>query len=414
MRYPRLLKPSVEAACQDTPVVLLNGARQTGKTTLAKEIYASHGNGNYFTLDDPTTLLAAKSDPTGFIQNLPEQVILDEVQQCPDLFPAIKISVDNNRIPGRFLLTGSANILLLPKLSESLAGRMETITLWPLSHCELANGVSSGIVDDLFVGDLHSRTYPSMTRDSLIRRIVVGGFPEPVQREQDARRQKWFASYLTTILQKDIRDLANIDGLSSLPTLLGLLASRSSNILNVSEVSNALSMPYATITRYITLLEATFLVERIPAWSGNLGARFVKTPKVLLTDTGLACHLLGLDAQRLGRDGVSLGMLVESMVTMELKKQASWSRLTPSIYHWRSQARQEVDIVLESSNGDIVGVEVKTAAVVNIADFRGLKAMQDAIGAQFIRGILFYNGESLVPFGENLYAVPISALWNGL
>ena len=197
MHYPRLLKPSVEAACKDTHVVLINGARQTGKTTLAKEIYASHDIGSYFTLDDPTTLVAAKSDPTGFIQNLPERVILDEVQQCPELFPAIKLSVDNNRVPGRFLLTGSANILLLPKLSESLAGRMETITLWPLSQCELANGVSPGIVDGLFVGDLPSRTYPSTTRDSLIQRIVVGGFPEPVQREQDARRQRWFASYLT-------------------------------------------------------------------------------------------------------------------------------------------------------------------------------------------------------------------------
>jgi predicted AAA+ superfamily ATPase len=414
MHYPRLLKPSVEAACEDTPVVLINGARQTGKTTLAKEIYASHGNGNYFTLDDPTTLVAAKSDPMGFIQNLPERVILDEVQQCPELFPAIKLGVDNNRIPGRFLLTGSANILLLPKLSESLAGRMETITLWPLSQCELACGLSVGIVDELFEGELASRTYPSMTRESLIQRIVVGGFPEPVQREQATRRQRWFASYITTILQKDIRDLANIDGLSSLPTLLGLLASRSSNILNVSEVSNALSMPYATISRYITLLEATFLVERIPAWSGNLGARFVKTPKVLVTDTGLACHLLGLDAERLGRDGVVLGMLVESMVTMELKKQSAWSRIAPSIFHWRTQARQEVDIVLESSNGDIVGVEVKTAAVVNIADFRGLRAMQEAVGAKFIRGILFYSGETLVPFGENLYAVPISSLWAGL
>ena len=414
MYYNRLLKPNVKAACDDTPVVLINGARQTGKTTLAKDVYASHGGDSYFTLDDPTTLMAAKSDPIGFIQNLPERVILDEVQQCPELFPAIKLSVDNNRSPGRFLLTGSANILLLPNLSESLAGRIETVTLWPLSQCELACGTSLGIVDDLFEGDLASRTYTSTTHNSLIQRIVIGGFPEPVQREQPKRRHRWFASYITTILQKDIRDLANIDGLSSLPTLLGLLASRSSNILNVSDVSSTLSMPYATITRYITLLEATFLVERIPAWSGNLGARFVKTPKVVVTDTGLACHLLGLDAKRLERDGVVLGMLVESMVTMELKKQAAWSRTEPSVHHWRTQARQEVDIILESLNGDVVGVEVKTAAVVNIADFRALKALQEAVGDRFMRGILFYSGDALVPFGENLYAVPISTLWDGL
>ena len=197
MLYPRHLKPLIEAACLDTPVVLVNGARQTGKTTLARQVLGEEAEGTYLTLDDATTLATAKADPTGFIQNLPERVILDEVQHCPELFPAIKISVDNNRKPGRFLLTGSANILLLPKLSESLAGRMEVLTLWPLSQSELERGDSIGIVDALFGEEFTTRTLAATSRDELIQRILLGGYPEPVQRVNEARRRKWFASYLT-------------------------------------------------------------------------------------------------------------------------------------------------------------------------------------------------------------------------
>ena len=414
MLYPRHLKPLIEAACQDTPVVLVNGARQTGKTTLAREVLGAGAEGTYLTLDDATTLATAKADPTGFIQNLPERVILDEVQHCPELFPAIKVSVDNNRKPGRFLLTGSANILLLPKLSESLAGRMEVLTLWPLSQSELEVGGTDGIVDALFEAELTVRTLPAFPREELIRRILLGGYPEPVQRLNEARRRQWFASYLTTILQRDIRDLANIDGITSIPTLLGLLASRTSNLLNITELSSTLAMPYATVHRYLALLEATFLVGRLPAWSGNLGARLVKTPKIVMSDTGLACHLLGLDAKRLDRDGVTLGMLLETLVVMELKKQAGWSELAPALFHWRTQTRQEVDLVLETRSGDVVGVEVKAASTVNPADFKGLRALQEALGTRFIRGVLFYSGETLLPFGEGLYAVPLSALWHGL
>lgn len=413
MQFPRFLQPQLEAACQDTPVLLINGARQTGKTTLVRQIPAGESERTYVTLDDATTLATAKADPRGFIENLPESVVIDEVQHCPELFPAIKISVDNHRKPGRFLLTGSANVLLLPKLSESLAGRMEIQTLWPLSQVEMA-GSAPGIIDALFGAPLLTQTLPALPREELIQRILTGGYPEPVQRSSDARRAPWFAAYLTTILQRDVRDLANIDGLTHLPTLLGLLAARTANLLNVTELSSTLGMPYTTVYRYLALLEATFLMVRLPAWSGNLGARLVKTPKILMNDTGLACHLMGVDARRLERDGVLLGALVENFVAMELRKQASWSASLPSLFHWRTQSRQEVDLVLETRAGDVVGVEVKSAATVNLADFRGLRSLQEALGSRFVRGVLFYSGDTILPFGEGLYAVPLSSLWRGI
>ena len=412
MLYPRRLTPLLEAACLDTPVVLVNGARQTGKTTLVQELREETSPRTYLTLDDSVTLATARADPQGFVQNLPERVVLDEVQHCPELFRAIKLQVDRNRAPGRFVLTGSANILLLPKLSESLAGRIEILTLWPLAQVELAGEKSHGIVDALFGESLVTRTLPATPRAELIQRILRGGYPEPLLRASEARRRQWFSSYVTTILQRDIRDLANIEGLTSLPSLLGLLAARPSSLLNITQLASALSMPYATVYRYLSLLEATFLVERLPAWSGNLGARLVKTPKVLLTDTGLACHLLELSEKRLEQDGALLGGLLESFVAMELKKQATWSERQPSLYHWRTQARQEVDIALETRSGEVVGIEVKAAGSVNLADFRGLRTMQESLGSRFVRGVLFYSGENLLPFGEGLFAVPLSMLWS--
>jgi len=278
----------------------------------------------------------------------------------------------------------------------------------------LERGAASGIVDALFGAPLLTQTLPALPREELIQRILTGGYPEPVQRSAGARRAAWFAAYLTTILQRDVREMANIDGLAHLPTLLGLLAARTANLLNVTELSSTLRMPYTTVYRYLTLLEATFLLVRLPAWSGNLGARLVKTPKILLSDTGLARHLMGVDARRLEHDGVLRGALVENFVAMELHKQLSWSASQPSLFHWRRPSRQDVDIVLETRSGDVVGVEVKSASSVNLADFRGLRALQEALDSRFVRGVLFYSGETILPFGEGLYAVPLSALWCGI
>ena len=410
--------PGLRAALADTPVVLLHGARQTGKTTLTQTIAGGKPPRRYLTLDDPTVLAAAGSDPAGFIGGLEGSVVIDEVQHAPGLFPAIKAEVDRRRTSGRFLLTGSANVLLVPKLSESLAGRLQLITLWPLSQGEI-EGRTEGFIDAAFAakfapkfaGRDSSATKGSKNGVPLLDRIVRGGYPEPIARPSGARRSAWYGSYLTTILQRDVRDLANIEGLADFPRLLSLIASRTSGLLNFADLSRGLSMSQSTLKRYFSLLEATFLVVTLPAWSGNLGLRLTKAPKVMLADTGLACHLLGLDPARLKSDGNARGSLLENFVAMELVKQAGWSELEPKLFHFRTPSGREVDLVLEVPGGRVVGIEVKSSSGVNSDDFAGLRTLRETAGEKFVRGIVLYDGAEIVPFEKDLVAVPISALW---
>lgn len=409
--YRRFLTHPLTDALADSPVVLINGARQTGKTTLVQSL-APTRFATYFTLDDLGVLSAARSDPQGFIAGLSGSVILDEVQRAPELFPALKAAVDRQRTPGRFLLTGSANVLLLPKLSESLAGRMEVLTLWPLAQAELV-GSAANLVDTLFSEQMPTgQDLPALAQDDLIRRLLGGGYPEPLTRSTPVRRRAWFNSYLTTILQRDVRDLANIEGLTELPRLLALLASRTGALLNQADVSRSAGLPYTTLLRYMTLLEATFLVQTLPAWSGNLGLRLVKAPKVLLTDTGLAANLLGLSTERLEQDGTLRGHLLETFVAMEIRKLSGWSRTQPNLFHWRTAAQQEVDLLLEDTSGRLVGIEVKASGTVTSSDFKGLRALQELTGNRFYRGVVLYTGGQVIPFGERLHAVPLSSLWN--
>jgi len=285
---------SLAEAMADTPVVLINGARQTGKSTLAKWYTENISGGRYLTLDDATVLAAATQDPAGFLSGLDGPVVLDEIQHAPGLFPAVKAEVDRDRRPGRFLLTGSADVLLLPDLSESLAGRMEILTLWPFSDGEMMESNAS-FIDQVFSENSVSSPQSPESRQELLQRIIIGGFPEVVSRKDARRRNAWFGSYITTILQRDVRDLANIEHLTLLPRLLSLLATRSSCLLNYSELSRSLALPQSTLKRYMALLETTFLVQLLPPWSANLGKRLVKSPKIMLCDTGLMAYLLGMD-----------------------------------------------------------------------------------------------------------------------
>lgn len=392
----------------DTPVVLLNGARQTGKTTLAQELAAVPGF-QYFTLDDAATLGLAAGDPSGFIRNLTGPVVIDEIQKAPELFPAIKLAVDKDRRPGRFLLTGSANVMTLPRLSESLAGRMEIIPLFPFSAGELA-GHHEGFVKRLFDGTI-GKAKPTCVKDDLAARLVRGGFPEAIQRTDDERRGAWFASYISTILQRDVRDLARVDGLHALPNLLKLLAARTSGLLNLADVSRDAGLPHTTLTRYLVLLETVFLVHRLPAWSPNLGKRLVKSAKLHLVDTGLACHLLGTDAKRLHDDRSLLGRMLETFVVGDLRKQLSWADPRTTFYHFRTATGSEVDAVLEKPDGSAAGVEVKSGATVGASDFAALQELRDQLGKKFIAGVVLYTGDNLIPFGDKLWLVPLPVLW---
>jgi hypothetical protein len=404
----RNIAPSIQSAMADTPVVLLNGARQTGKTTLARAIAEKTG-AEYFTLDDSATLALAAGDPAGFIRNLNGPVVLDEIQRAPDLFPAIKVSVDKNRRPGRFLLTGSANVMTLPRLSESLAGRMEVIPLFPFSTGELA-GTREKFVTRLFDGTI-AKTKLTSTQHDLAARVIRGGYPEAVQRKAEDRRSAWFASYISTILQRDVRDLARVDALHQLPNLLKLLAARTSGLMNLADIGRDAGLPHTTLTRYLALLETVFLVHRLPAWSPNLGKRLVKAPKLHLIDTGLACHLIGADVRRISEDRALLGRMMETFVVGELRKQLSWMAPHTSLYHFRTATGSEADVVLEKSDGSVAGVEIKASATVTASDFTALQALRDQLGKRFQAGIVLYLGDNVVPFGDKLWLVPLPALW---
>jgi uncharacterized protein len=406
---PRNLAPVLQEALSDRPVVLVNGARQVGKSTLVQS-QADGERAQYLTLDDATVLAAVARDPGGFVAGLDGPVILDEIQREPRLFPAIKMAVDRDRRPGRFLLTGSADVFLLPTVSESLAGRMEILTLWPLSQGELA-GVREDFVDALFAPEPPSAALPPLDRAELFRRVVQGGFPELAGRIAAPRHRAWFRSYVTTILQRDVRDLSNIDDLSALPRLLTLLAARATTLLNYSELSRSAGIPATTLKRYFLLLEATFLLQTLPAWSANLSRRLVKSPKILLADSGLLASLLGIDGERLDEEPRLVGPLLENFALLEIRKQIGWSRSQPRMFHYRTQAGQEVDLLLEDDRGRVAGIEVKAGGTVQEKDVRVLLDLAETLGKKFTRGVVLYTGDRVVPFSEKVLAVPIQALW---
>ena len=346
--YRRNLREAVITALSDTPAVFLQGPRQAGKSTLAQKIAGSDHPAQYLSLDDAAVLSAAKEDPQGFVSGFSGPVVLDEVQRVPELFPAIKREIDKHREPGKFLLTGSANVLLLPKISESLAGRLEILTLWPLSQGELTDH-TEGFIDKMFGSSLPAVAPRNEDRASIMTRVRTGGYPEVVARNDRERQQAWFGSYVTTILQRDIRDLASIDALADVSRLLLILAASTSRVLNFSDLSRGTSVPLTTLRRYTRLLEATFLLQQLPAWYRNLGKRLVKTAKLLLNDSGLAAHLVGVDDSRLLTDPHAGGQILETFATMELLKQIGWCKAKPRLFHYRTHSQREVDVVLELS-----------------------------------------------------------------
>lgn len=409
--YRRLILNNILEALTDTPVIFLRGARQTGKSTLVQMIAGDPYPARYLTLDNAGTLSAAGADPSGFIAGIEKPVVIDEAQRIPEIFLAIKEDVDRHRHPGRYILTGSADILTVPKVADALVGRMEILTLWPLSIAEI-DGDTENIIDACFSPDYtrHPFNHPPI---DLFARMITGGFPEPLQRSSHRRRQAWFDAYISTLLDRDIRALSHIQDLTAVPRLLKLIASRAATLHNQSEISRSSGIPNSTLTRYMTLLKATFLVQELPAWSTNLGKRLVKSPKLMMVDSGLACALLGIDKKRLQQGGETVGRLFENFVAIELFKHASWSHKQVRLYHFRSRLGQEVDLVVEDNQGRIVGIEVKLSATPSPKDFAGLRTLRHHLKQKFVRGILIYTGNDLVPFDKNLHAIPIRHFLGG-
>lgn len=407
--YPRHVERHLVEALADSPAVLIHGPRQCGKTTLARLVGASRGY-RYITFDDDVVRDAARDDPLGFAAGLPERVILDEVQRVPSLFTALKMEIDRRRAPGRFLLTGSTHVLLVPRLSESLAGRLQTLRLHPLAQCELEQR-GSDFLDALFAGGFAvERT--TRLGERLPERITAGGYPAALARPPGRRRANWYHGHVDALVQRDVRDLASIRRLEILPRLLATAASQTARMFSVSDLAAPFEVSRPTIRDYATLLERVFLVERLPAWHSNRLNRLVKRPKLHLCDTGIASALLGMDGPALAYDRTLFGQLLETFVYQELRRQASWHDVRMSFHYFRDKDGAEVDIVIEGGASGTAGVEVKASGTVRAADFRGLRKLRGALGDRFASGVVLYDGEATVPFGDRLHAVPLRRLFD--
>ena len=404
--YKRFVEGRASEALSDTPVVLIVGPRRAGKTTLVRKMEET--NRTYITLDDQTVLDAAQADPVGFIRGL-DQATIDEIQRAPELLLAIKKSVDEDYRPGRFLLTGSANVLTLPRVADSLAGRMETIQMLPLARAEI-EGVKPTFLEHLFDGQFQAIP-DAIVGDDLVKLVLLGGFPEAIGRETERRRQDWARSYLTSILTRDLRDIADVEKLTELPKFVRLLAEHSGQLVNYSQFGSAINVSHKTGQRYVGLLEQVFLVSTLQPWYTNALKRIAKTAKLHFLDTGLLATTRGLTFDKVKADRGLIGALLETFVFSEVLKLMTASDMRLSPYHFRDQQMREVDIVLERDDGMIVGVEVKASATVRSSDFGGLRTLAEACGKRFAYGVVLYDSTDVVPFGDRFAAAPLSSLW---
>lgn len=404
--YARFLEQHLRAALSDTPVVLIEGPRRAGKTTLVRSL--EDRTRSYVTLDDRTVLAAAQDDPVGFVRGL-DCAIIDEVQRAPEILLAIKKSIDEDYRPGRFLLTGSANVLTLPRVADSLAGRMEILRLLPLAQAEL-RGHPATFLSALFSGRFLPPAAP-VVGDSLISLVMAGSYAEALQRNSERRRRDWLRAYLNSVLSRDLRDIAEIEKLTELPRFVRVLAQQSAQLVNFSQLGNSIDINYKTAQRYLGLLEQLFLVSSQPPWYRNRLKRVIKTPKLHFMDSGLLAMLSGVTLDRVERDRGVFGPLLESFVFAEISKLASCDRDVFELHHFRDHAGHEVDLVLEREDGQLAGLEIKASASVSGRDFAGLRKLAALSDDAFAFGVVLYDGESVVPFGDKLAAVPISCLW---
>lgn len=405
---PRHVASAVGEALLDTRVVLVNGARQSGKTTLVR-VVAEGRSATWRSLDQLAMRTAATADPAGFVDGKGPMVI-DEIQRVPELLLAIKQEVDTHPAPGRFLLTGSARVLGLRGLPDALPGRMETIELWPFAQGEI-DGRPDRFVDAAFALGPDLRHDSDITRRQYAERLVRGGFPEAVAREVPRRRERFLNSYASDLMAREVAELSEIERTAEMRILMRLLAARSGQLLVAASLGNAARLPARTIGRYLGLLEEVFLIKRVPAWSRNLNTRATGTPKVAMVDSGVAANLLGFDAERLLEPGSPFGQLLEGFVAMELARQLTWSEELADLYHYRTRDQVEVDVVLENRRGQVVGIEVKASSTVRAEDFRGLHHLKTRLGSDFVVGVVFYTGQHSLAFGDRMRAMPVSALW---
>lgn len=404
---PRRIEPRIAEALLDTPVVLLAGPRQAGKTTLVRHIAAQQGL-RYLTLDDGLTLLSAREDPVGMVRSL-DRAVIDEIQRAPQLLLAIKKSVDEDRRPGRFLLTGSANLMALPTVADSLAGRMETLSLLPLSQSEMALRQANWI-DQAFAGSILQASTPAVG-EALVERVLRGGYPEAVARPAGRRRTTWARQYIDALIERDVRDIAHIDKLDQLPRFLRALAHTAGQMCNYTQLGAQVGLDGKTALRYCGVFEQMYLLQRIDVWARNRLSRVVKTAKLQFLDAGLLASLLDLTAQEVAQDRTRFGNVLETFVFGELLKHSTTAQDDYRLMYYRDADKFKVDVVIENAAGQLVGVEVKAAATVKASDLRGLKKWAALAGPQFRLGVVLYDGTETLPLGDGLWAAPLSSLW---
>jgi predicted AAA+ superfamily ATPase len=404
----RNITEKLQRALKIYPVVLIGGARQVGKTTLVKNVLANQGY-SYYTLDDRSTLLFAQRDPQGFIENLVGPVVIDEIQRVPELLLAIKHVSDHDPKAGRFVITGSANPMLLPSVADSLRGRIAILDVNPFSQGEFL-GIKDDFLRYAFLENNFEQISKKINLETYRKDIVFrGGYPNQILANEDDRVD-WFKNYTDIVLVKDLEDISNIQNIRDFQSLMSLLIARVGNLLNVSEVARDGRMSATTVHRYIGLLEALYLVNSQKNWSNNLSTRVIKSPKIYFNDTGLLTSLLDMSVEKIFMSNY-WGAVLENFIFMELQKQLTWSLIDAKLLHFRTTSGIEVDIVAEKRDGTIVGIEIKAASSVLPNDLKGLKYLQEKVGDKFRRGIIFYTGKQFLSFGNNLYAVPLPALW---
>ena len=407
--YARYVHKKILTALTDTPVIIVVGPRQSGKTTLVKQIMDD--DWSYITLDDINQLQFAKNDPVGFIrQCTAKHVIIDEVQRVPELMLPIKQAIDENRLPGRFLLTGPANALVLPRVADSLAGRLEIISLLPLTQCEI-RGTPSTFLNTIFFGKA-PESREIRIREQLISHVISGGFPEALQRTEDTRRIAWYNQYIFSIVQKDMKDLGQIEYLDVVPKLIQIMCNQAGQLVNYTAVGNLLGLSRQTIIKYLQLLEQLFIFQELPAWHRNQNKRLIKTPKAHLVDSGLLCALRRINHEKINRNPLLFGPLLENYVLCELRRLASWFDEPLYFYHYRDKDQVEVDIVIETMSGDVIGIEVKASATIRKQDFEGLERLRKTAGNNFRMGILLYDGDHTNALDETIFSAPIGSIWN--
>ncbi|MBI5626415.1 MAG: ATP-binding protein [Nitrosomonadales bacterium] len=408
--FPRNIQPRVLDSLADTPVVLLSGPRQAGKTTLVRQMAGA--SRRYLMLDDEAARVAANEDLVGLIRSI-DSAVIDEIQRAPSLLLAIKKSVDEDRRPGRFLLTGSANLMALPGIADSLAGRMETLVLLPLAQCETASapGASSAWLDALFAGEMLVATTPAVGND-LVEKVVRGSYPEALIRTESRRRKTWARQYIDALIQRDIKDIASLDKLDQVPRLLKALSQSAGQLCNYSQFGGQVGIDHKTASKYIAVFEQMYLMQRLAVWSGNRLSRLLKTPKLQFIDSGLLSVLTDFSGTLAQRK--LFGQLLESFVYAELRKQITWAKGEYGIFYYRDKDQNEVDFVIENASGEIIGVEVKAAASVSVSDLLGLKKLAGVARQSFRTGIVLYDGTETLPLGQAngrpLWAMPLSTL----